>query len=126
MIKHAFVLLALLFVLSVTASAQTTEKKIYSEPMWYASIAASSLDIVSSALVIDGIKIKEGNPLLVDKNGKVHWPRAIAFTVGVHTAEYFTHKRSRKWGIVVMVVNVVVRGGIGGARNMYLYYKHVY
>lgn len=124
MLKHALSIIALLFLLSISASAQ--DKKIYQEPMWYLSIGSSALDITSSALIIDGVRIKEGNPLLVDKNGKVHWPRAIAFTVGMHTAEYFTHKRSRKWGIVVMVVNTLIRGGVGGARNMYLYYKHVY
>lgn len=121
--KYPFALIVILLA-ATTAAAQ--DKKIYQEPLWYASIGASALDITTSALIIDGKKISEANPLLRDENGRVHWPRALAYTAFAHIMEWRTYKRSRKWGLFVMAVNVIVRGGIGGARNIVLYYKHVY
>ena len=123
MFKHLFSLL-LVLLCGLSAAAQTTEKKIYQEPLWYASIGSSAFDMTSSALIIDGIRFKEANPIMRDENGKVHWPRAFAYTAFYHILEYRTYKKSRKWGIVFMVANVLVRGGLGGTRNMVLYYKH--
>jgi hypothetical protein len=121
--KH--LLLSTIFILFLSISTFAQDKPIYQEPLWYGSLSASTLDIISSALIIDGKRIAEGNILLRTEDGKIHWPRALALTAFTHTMEWKTYERSSKWGKIVMIANIIVRGFLGGTRNIYLYYKYV-
>lgn len=73
-------LTATFLILGVSAQAQQSKKDVLKEFSFWLNASGAVGDLVSSGIVIDGVKVIEGNPIL-SRNGKVAWERAIPIKV---------------------------------------------
>ena len=70
------ILIITFFILSVSVQAQQSKKDVLKEFSFWLNASGAAADLISSAIVIDGVKVIEGNPILA-RNGRVAWERAI-------------------------------------------------
>jgi hypothetical protein len=93
---------AILILLLLAAPTFAQEKKsIFREPSFWVNVGGTSADIITSAIVIDGKRIKEGNPWLSTPQGKVAWSRALPVKVALILAPAIVYRWNpsfaRKW-----------------------------
>lgn len=103
--------LVVFFLLCSTALAQNSpppqdKGHIWKDPAWYFSLGASGGDMGVSYSVIDGVHIREKNPLFRTSDGRFSLGRAIPVTAGLLALEYklYENPRHRTSARIVMYI----------------------
>jgi hypothetical protein len=93
-------------------------KDFIKEPAFAVKVAGGSFDFGTS-LKIDGVRLREANPLFRRADGGFSPARNLLFTAGVTYLQFELYKRNRKAALVLMIAEGAIRG-FAGARNLRL------
>jgi hypothetical protein len=108
-------IIATLLLMCAPAFAQQPEvKSVFKEKLFWLNVGAVSGDCIASRVMIDGKRVREGNPLFADSNGTVNWPRAIAAKIAVVSIPALVYRFNPKWGRRLMATSAVMHFGAAG------------
>jgi hypothetical protein len=111
----AILVLVLTAAFSGSALAQQPEQKnVFKEKLFWLNVGAASADCIASRIVIDGKRVREGNPLFLDADGTVNWQRAIIGKVAVVGIPALVYKFNPRWGRRLMMSSVLWHFGATG------------
>ena len=113
-LKPALLTLALMLACAGSALAQRESKPLVKEKLFWLNVAASSADCIASRIVIDGRRVREGNPLIADRDGTVNWKRAIAVKVATVSLPAIVYKFNPRWGRWMMASSAAMNFGVVG------------
>jgi hypothetical protein len=89
--------------MSASALAQNaSDKKIWQEPSFYLSESMKWADVAISQGVIDGRRLKEGNPIFVRRDGGLNLPVAIGANLGSTAVMWYAYEKNPKWARRIM------------------------
>ena len=102
-IKCLVCIATILLICSHAVAQQAKPKSVFKEKWFWLSTVAVSADCVASKIVIDGKRIREGNPLWADRDGTLNWKRAIPAKVATVMIPAIVYRFNPKWGRKLMV-----------------------
>ena len=103
--KHTLLVLLLLLLCCFSASAQERKRSdIFKEPSFWVNVAGAVGDTVSSAIVIDGVRVRELNPIVAGRDGRLDLRRAIPLKAALVFAPMLMYKERPKATRIFMYV----------------------
>jgi hypothetical protein len=106
--------IAAILILCAQTFAQQDGKPFYREKLFWLNTAAAAGDCIASRVVVDGKRVREGNPLFADSDGTVSWKRAIPAKIAVVGIPVLVYKFSPRWGRRLMASSFAWHAGVLG------------
>ena len=120
--KRLILLLCLILGFACPVSAQQ-KHNLFKEPSFWFNVAGTAGDVTTTALLVDGKRFKEGNPILRNADGTVNWYRAgfaKGLCLGIPALVYkFNPGKGRRAMWMAGGVQLGITGG-----NVYVGFKY--